>query len=133
MDSIQLQVTHLILWNIYLKCKYLPVFRQNLHHIICMTSLIVYTFFGHITFLENITVILKPQLTKHSCSVVVYASKSFETVVIQGYWTWNKQVILQNSLGVCVCMRTVSQSVLYFIQTNIIKPTFYVYMSVSWQ
>lgn len=55
MDSIQLQVIHLILWNIYLKCKYLTVFGQNLHHIICIKSLIVHTFFGHITFFWRIS------------------------------------------------------------------------------
>lgn len=67
------------LWHIYLQWKYLPVFGQNLHCIICMKSLIVRTFFTQ----QNITVINQPNLTQYSCSIEAHAPKSFETLLVK--------------------------------------------------
>lgn len=80
---------------------------------------------------ENLTVIHQSNLTQYSCSIEVHAPKSFETLLVK---VIELEINKSYAKILCVCMLTVSQSVLlYFIQANIIKPPFYVYMSVSWQ
>lgn len=136
-------MTEFHLWHIYLQWNYLRVWPLKQHLIIiCIKSLIVYAFLQPL-------IQVRYFFWEHHCDTSSTKANQTHTHLKAFKQLLNKDIQLEINKSyskivcvcgrargracVCVCLCALSQSVLlYFIQTNVIKPTFYVYMSGSW-